>query len=212
MTDLDELRREYRLLTSLELQDEIAVHLFSAADAENEFALALVRRRMAVAQRELHRRTDLQLLSTRYDTNDLDLDPQSSNLIPWLDLAASIRDHHDGIALILEPVVPGLKRAGHNWRGGDEYAGPCLVCGGSDRFVVWVGPPGRYWCRGCGLRGDIISAYRMANPTAPFRSTITILASQLGLSLPPIDPKRRVQSVPDLPLPEPIDLDGPILP
>lgn len=44
---------------------------------------------------------------------------------------------------------------------GDEYAGPCLGCGGTDRFRVWPNHKGgRYWCRGCGKHGDAIQYLR----------------------------------------------------
>ena len=42
-----------------------------------------------------------------------------------------------------------------------EYCGPCPSCGGTDRFRVWPrqrqahGWPGGYWCRTCGLGGDV---------------------------------------------------------
>jgi len=43
---------------------------------------------------------------------------------------------------------------------GGEYCGRCLRCSGHDRFRVWPQWPnskgGRYWCRGCGWRGDAI--------------------------------------------------------
>jgi len=42
---------------------------------------------------------------------------------------------------------------------GGEYAGPCPSCGGTDRFRVWP-ETGRYWCRGCGLKGDAIQYFR----------------------------------------------------
>ena len=42
---------------------------------------------------------------------------------------------------------------------GREYAGPCPLCGGEDRFRVWP-DTGRYWCRGCGAMGDVIQYLR----------------------------------------------------
>ena len=43
---------------------------------------------------------------------------------------------------------------------GGEYCGPCPRCKGRDRFCAWPHKPnstgGRYWCRGCGWRGDAI--------------------------------------------------------
>lgn len=41
---------------------------------------------------------------------------------------------------------------------GGEYVSPCPDCGGDDRFHVWPneGETGRYWCRQCGKKGDLI--------------------------------------------------------
>lgn len=45
---------------------------------------------------------------------------------------------------------------------GGEYAGPCPLCGGEDRFRAWPeqGEGGRWWCRGCGRSGDMIQYLR----------------------------------------------------
>ena len=44
---------------------------------------------------------------------------------------------------------------------GGEYAGPCVWCGGVDRFRVWPEQDGgRYWCRNCGKSGDSIQYLR----------------------------------------------------
>ena len=45
---------------------------------------------------------------------------------------------------------------------GGEYAGPCPMCGGVDRFRVWPeeGDGGTWWCRGCEKGGDIIQYLR----------------------------------------------------
>ena len=42
---------------------------------------------------------------------------------------------------------------------GGEWAGPCPLCGGEDRFRVWESTD-RYWCRGCGIAGDCIQYLR----------------------------------------------------
>jgi DNA primase len=66
---------------------------------------------------------------------------------------------------ILEAVAgrsPGIKKVSST--GGGEYAGPCPVCGGEDRFRVWP-EKGRFWCRtpkGCGKGGDLIEYFRWA--------------------------------------------------
>ena len=38
---------------------------------------------------------------------------------------------------------------------GGEYASLCPWCGGKDRFRIWP-ESGRWWCRQCGRRGDVI--------------------------------------------------------
>jgi DNA primase len=45
---------------------------------------------------------------------------------------------------------------------GGEYASPCPGCGGIDRFRSWPerGAGGRWWCRGCGKKGDLIQYLR----------------------------------------------------
>lgn len=47
---------------------------------------------------------------------------------------------------------------------GSEHGGPCPWCGGDDRFRVWpdqgAGDLGRYWCRRCGRKGDVIDFLR----------------------------------------------------
>jgi len=42
---------------------------------------------------------------------------------------------------------------------GGEWAGPCPVCGGDDRFRVWPERE-RFWCRKCGISGDAIQYVR----------------------------------------------------
>lgn len=43
----------------------------------------------------------------------------------------------------------------------DEWGAPCPSCGGKDRFTLWAEKDadkgGRFWCRGCGARGDAIA-------------------------------------------------------
>jgi hypothetical protein len=42
---------------------------------------------------------------------------------------------------------------------GGEWAGPCPICGGGDRFLIWPnqkGGEGSYWCRRCGKGGDLV--------------------------------------------------------
>jgi DNA primase len=45
---------------------------------------------------------------------------------------------------------------------GGEYASPCPICGGNDRFRSWPeqGDGGRWWCRRCEKGGDLIQYLR----------------------------------------------------
>jgi len=45
---------------------------------------------------------------------------------------------------------------------GGEFAGPCPLCGGSDRFRTWPeqGDTGKWWCRRCEKSGDGIQYLR----------------------------------------------------
>jgi len=66
----------------------------------------------------------------------------------------------------------GMTLVGHG-QDGPEWHGPCPSCGGSDRFHVWPqhrSGKERYWCRGCGVKGDGIDFVRMLNPKLSFIS------------------------------------------
>jgi DNA primase len=43
-----------------------------------------------------------------------------------------------------------------------EWAGPCPLCGGTDRFRVWPekGEGGQWWCRRCNQGGDVLAFLR----------------------------------------------------
>ncbi len=55
---------------------------------------------------------------------------------------------------------------------GGEYAGPCLFCGGRDRFRCWPeeGEGGKYWCRSCGKYGDTIQYLREVRKLSYFEA------------------------------------------
>lgn len=61
-------------------------------------------------------------------------------------------------SLGLTPKKVGVKHGG-------EYACSCPKCGGSDRFTIWPDEVtrsgrGRYWCRQCNAKGDLIQFLR----------------------------------------------------
>lgn len=54
-------------------------------------------------------------------------------------------------------ILSGAQQHGAQLKkSGGEYAGPCPVCGGCDRFSV--NPQRQLWnCRGCGKGGDVVA-------------------------------------------------------
>ena len=84
---------------------------------------------------------------------------------------------------------------------GPEYAGPCPLCGGSDRFHVWPEQEtgskcgaGRFWCRRCDIKGDAIEYLRQVDGMN-FREA----CARLGLALPDRQQEQRYQAPPALP-------------
>ena len=100
----------------------------------------------------------------------------------WRSLAQDLRDRADIVA-VFEAAGYGFAKAG-----AAEYAGPCPLCVGRDRFRVFVGPPGRYWCRRCDLTGDVVTAARnfLAPAGGPlgFFEALRRLAAMTGVPVP----------------------------
>lgn len=64
---------------------------------------------------------------------------------------------------------------------GGEWAGPCPLCGGKDRFRVWPNHPdgrGQWWCRKCGQGGDAI-AYVRSRDGVGYREACELLGVDL---------------------------------
>lgn len=76
---------------------------------------------------------------------------------------------------------------------GGEYAGPCPVCGGNDRFRVWPAKKGAsggaWWCRAEDKSGDLIEFYRWAHGMSYGDACRAVGA----------DPKRYAYAKPSLP-------------
>ncbi len=120
-------------------------------------------------------------------------DPDAASYAAWRDVARAVRERADIVA-VFEAADFAFMRKGRA-----EYAGPCPLCVGTDRFRLFVGPPGRYWCRQCGLTGDVITAARNflhLTPTgvavrtgaqgepASFFAAVRYLAAEVGLTTP----------------------------
>jgi DNA primase len=78
----------------------------------------------------------------------------------------------------------------------NEQAGPCFFCGGNDRLIVFVGED-RYWCRGCGAKGDAID-YLMQVRKMSFPDA----ARQVGKEIAPSSGRAVVTHAPKAPAPK----------
>lgn len=61
---------------------------------------------------------------------------------------------------------------------GGEYAGPCPVCGGKDRFRLWPNHSsgkGRFWCRQCGESGDLLDYLEWTGRASGFLEALGVL-------------------------------------
>ena len=74
---------------------------------------------------------------------------------------------------LLKAMAPGNWRMVSRGKKGEEWAGPCPVCGGNDRLRAWpsmaggevcreAGISGKWWCRQCDQRGDAVSLLEFA--------------------------------------------------
>jgi phage/plasmid primase-like uncharacterized protein len=61
--------------------------------------------------------------------------------------------------------------------GGGEWCGPCIVCGGTNRFHL-NRKKALWGCRGCGKGGDAINLVRHVNTGATFADAVRELAGE----------------------------------
>ena len=61
--------------------------------------------------------------------------------------------------------------------GEKESHAPCLLCGGTDRFVIFRAPNSRGWCRQCGVQLDVI-AFAMALWRCRFADAVEQIAKR----------------------------------
>jgi hypothetical protein len=175
------VRADYQAIGNAELGAEIEGLEYDLADSTRfDPASADVVRinccdRLRLARAELRRREALHAAGAEV------ADPHAPTYQAWHVLAREVRERGDIVTLLQTAGVP-LERAGKEW------GGPCPMCGGHDRFRVWTAPAGRrpgYWCRRCGISGDVIAAYRnWVVPGASFFDATRVLALQLGLRTP----------------------------
>lgn len=173
-----------RQMGNAQLLAFIDTQRYEAEDIDNlydgdETARVLADERLRAGRDEFARRQ--QLHAKGRDVAD----PQAPDYAAWRDLAERVK----GLADIVRIFYLGgyyLVRAGTNGRRDDEeWCGTCLVCGGTDRLRVWRGPNGRFWCRQCGLRGDVIAAAQTLIPEArEWHDAVAFLARDVGLTPP----------------------------
>lgn len=172
---------DYRVAGNAELHAEIESLRYDLAEAgQYDPATAEVVKiidgdRLTLAEAELNRRARLHAAGGNVPN------PHAASYARWRDLARDIRERADILGIFATAGVP-LQRDGR------EHSGSCPTCGGRDRFRVWTAEdscrPG-YWCRKCGISGDVIAAYRaFLVPGASFFDAVRVLALQLGLRTP----------------------------
>lgn len=92
----------------------------------------------------------------------------------WRELARLVRERAN--------ILYVLDACGWNYihkRGAKEAHAPCPLCGGTDRLVITIGPPGWVWCRQCKVGGDVIAVARWLHQQFGFRDAVKWLA-ELG--------------------------------
>lgn len=104
-------------------------------------------------------------------------DPRSRWTEAWSTLAREVRERAD-----LPEVIRRYGDVEPSGTGAERHSS-CPLCGGEDRFVLFLGPPPRFWCRQCNWRGDAISALRTLAGLS-FADAVATLAGELGLPLP----------------------------
>jgi len=184
----------FRDLCTTELLTERDALEYQRADIQEMYggdtvALFDIAERIRAAERELAPRERL------YAAGHEVPDPHDHEYERWAELAKEVAERVDIVA-VFEDAGWVLAFAGRNSaRRCEEWAGPCLACGGTNRMRVWRGGPrgGGYWCRQCGISGNSIIAYRNLYPSTSFYRAVRELASGLGLPLPArvAQPRRR---------------------
>lgn len=172
------------LRSELQAVDYLLADLAECYGSEAEYARFIVQQRRDNIARHVQRHERVQasgvVSESRYPTHG-----------QWEALAADVRAHADIVEIFSQAGIV-LCRAGYSRRrDAEEWAGPCFVCGGVDRFRVWRGENGGYWCRRCGVAGDVINAVRNLIPGCDrFYAAVAYLGRLAGLPLPePEQPK-----------------------
>lgn len=91
----------------------------------------------------------------------------------WANLAREVKERVT-VAEILE-----LRGITVTWRRREGHS-RCPSCGGTDRFVIWPGPPDRAWCRRCHDRYERMDVIALVQSVIPdcegFHAAVRFLA------------------------------------
>ncbi|MDI3341884.1 MAG: primase-helicase zinc-binding domain-containing protein [Sphaerobacter sp.] len=173
-------------LPTVELRARLEALAYTRADLVEmyggaaEYSRSILEEHERVLRRELARRERL------YRAGADVPDPRDARWDVWLGLAREARERADIVQVLADAGHQVYDTGGYSRRrDAREYAGPCPWCGGRDRFRVWRGRDSGYWCRRCGVAGDVIALVRNLIPGCEgFLSAVAYLARELGLSLP----------------------------
>lgn len=139
------------------------------ADANlHEVERLLAGERLRAVRTELERREILSRVKAGVAS------PADRRYVAWRGLAGVVRERADILA-VFDSCGHGVVHR----HGAKEAHAACPLCGGTDRLVVTIGPPGRCWCRQCHWGGDVITLARSLRQLG-FRDAVAWLADVCG--------------------------------
>jgi hypothetical protein len=176
----------------IELRCELEAMAYNFADLEACFGPESAYARFVLSQQRDALQAELSRCERLHAAGHSVPNPNDQRYQQWLELAREVRKHADIVQVFAEAGI-SLSRAGWNSsREAEEWAGGCFVCGGKDRFRVWRGCRAGYWCRQCGVHGDVLNAVRNLVPgCSAFFAAVRYLAGQLGMPIQEREARRR---------------------
>ena len=123
---------------------------------------------LAIAQAELDRRQRLLTMGHR-------LPEQFRRHSARLEVLCRAIHEQVHLGHVIEDVGMALVKRGK------EFHSACIVCGGTDRFVIWPPPRSRGWCRQCGFSPDVISFWRSWEQTSFADAVLAVSQTYLGM-------------------------------